>query len=393
MKQQVANKEIINRIKQMESYFNILQKAVSKDKDAIEKDDVLKEYMQVLIHYYESTEWKNDYKFDEKGFLPADLKRGILSEDGFWNFLCEVEGKHSDIEHKNMDDIMNFDAFVSDIKKNDWNVFGVEVYKRGHLIHSYGDTTTTRYPIYSATKTITSIAVGLAVDEGKIDINKSILDYLPVDVIVQMGETQVKTYKDITIKRLLTMSVSGYPFRPEGENWLTASLNYTIPDANKLEFSYSNVSAYLVGVAVSHAVGEDLYQYLHRKLFEPLGIIKPPYETCPDGYFYGASKMELTVHELSKIGLLLYHGGCYEDKRILSQEYVKEATSVQQMNREGGYGYFIWKYRDGFSINGKWKQKCYILPQEELVITYLAHIEDDTPDLKESMEKHILGIQ
>jgi len=393
MKQQVANKEIINRIKQMESYFNILQKAVSKDKDAIEKDDVLKEYMQVLIRYYESAEWKNDYKFEEKGFLPADLKRGILSEDGFWNFLCEVEGKHSDIEHKNRDDIMNFDAFVSDIKKNDWNVFGVEVYKRGHLIHSYGDTTTTRYPIYSATKTITSIAVGLAVDEGKIDINKSILDYLPADVIAQMGETQVKTYKDITIKRLLTMSVSGYPFRPEGENWLTASLNYAIPDANKLEFSYSNVSAYLVGVAISHAVGEDLYQYLHRKLFEPLGIIKPPYETCPDGYFYGASKMELTVHELSKIGLLLYNGGCYEGKRILSQEYVKEATSVQQMNREGGYGYFIWKYRDGFSINGKWKQKCYILPKEELVITYLAHIEDDTPDLKESMEKHILGIQ
>ena len=72
---------------------------------------------------------------------------------------------------------------------------------------------------------------------------------------------------------------------------------------------------------------------------------------------------------------------------------MKEATSIQQMNREGGYGYFVWKYRDGFSINGKWKQKCYVLPKEELVITYLAHIEDDTSDLKESMEKYILGIK
>lgn len=393
MMKQVVNKEIIDRIIQMESYFDILKEAVSADEDVIEKDDLLKEYMQVLTRYYESAEWKHDYEMDEKGLLPSELKRGILSEDGFWNFLCEVEGKPLDIELSNMDCSMNFDSFVNDIQKNDWNVFGVEVYRRGQLLHSYGDTTTTRYPIYSATKAITSIAVGFAVDEGKMDITKSVLEYLPDDVVAQMREEQVKNYTGITMKRLLTMSVSGYPFRPEGDSWLTESLKYPIPDANKTEFNYSNVSAYLVGVAVSYAVGEDLYQYLQRKLFTPLGIVDPPYEKCPDGYFYGASKMELTVHELSKIGLLLYNGGCYEGKRILSEEYVKEATSVQQMNREGGYGYFIWKYRDGFSINGKWKQKCYILPKEELVITYLAHIEDDTPDLKESMEKYILGIE
>lgn len=70
---------------------------------------------------------------------------------------------------------------------------------------------------------------------------------------------------------------------------------------------------------------------------------------------------------------------------------MQRASSIQQMNREGGYGYFIWKYRDGFSINGKWKQKCYVLPKRELIITYLAHIEDDSHDLLSSMEKNILG--
>lgn len=288
---------------------------------------------------------------------------------------------------------MNFNAFVEDIGKNDWNVFGVEVYYKGKLIHNYGDTTKKRYPIYSATKTITSIAVGFAVDEGKMNIDRSILEYMPADAVARMKAEQRAIYKDITVKHLLTMSVSGYPFRPEGDSWLVESLNYPIADVSKEVFDYSNVSAYLVGVAVSCAVGEDLYQYLERKLFQPLGIHNPPYVTCPDGYFYGASKMELTVHELSKIGLLLYHGGCYEGKQILSEEYVREATDVQKANREGGYGYFIWKYRDGFSINGKWKQKCYILPKEELIITYLSHIEDDTPDLKNSMEKHILGVE
>ena len=66
------------------------------------------------------------------------------------------------------------------------------------------------------------------------------------------------------------------------------------------------------------------------------------------------------------------------------------ATSIQQMNREGGYGYFIWKYHDGFSINGKWGQKCYILPKDELIITYLSHMEENSRDLQKSMEDKLL---
>ena len=392
-----VDRTVIDRIQKMESYFDILKEAITVDKEAIEKDDTIKEYLQILLCYYEGPEWKRDYELDEKGLLPQDLKRGILSEDGFWNFLCEVEGKHlkENTNHgiKAADNTLNFNAFIEDIRANKWNVFGVEVYRNGQLIHSYGDTRDNRYPIYSATKTITSIAVGFAVDEGKMDVQKSVLEYLPASAVEQMKPEQVEVYKGITMKHLLTMSVSGYPFRPEGDSWLMEALNYPIKDVSQDIFDYSNVSAYLVGVAVSHAVGEPLYQYLDRKLFQPLGIDNPSYATCPDGYFYGASKMELTVHELSKIGLLLYQGGCYNGKRILSEEYVKEATSVQKMNREGGYGYFIWKYRDGFSINGKWKQKCYVLPSKKMVITYLSHIEDDTPDLKRSMEKHILGIE
>ena len=286
---------------------------------------------------------------------------------------------------------MNFNAFVNDIEENKWSVFGAEVYVDGKLVHQYGDTKTHRYPIYSATKTITSIAVGMAIDEGKLDIHKSVLEYLPEGATSKMPEEQLEVYKHITTKRLLTMSVSDYPFRPSKESWLEEALQYPITDVNKKEFHYSNFSAYLAGVVVSCAVEEDLYQYLNRKLFLPLGIHNPPYTRCPDGYFYGASGMELSVHELSKIGLLFYNGGIYEGNRIISEKYVKEAISIQQMNREGGYGYFIWKYRNGFSINGKWKQKCYVLPTDKLMITYLSHIEDDTCELKESMEKNILG--
>lgn len=65
---------------------------------------------------------------------------------------------------------------------------------------------------------------------------------------------------------------------------------------------------------------------------------------------------------------------------------------IQQMNREGGYGYFFWKYRDGFCISGKWKQKCYILPEQERIITFLSDIADDSDDLIQSMEKNLFGL-
>lgn len=285
---------------------------------------------------------------------------------------------------------MNFEAFVKEIEAQQWKVFGVEVYEDGELVHSYGDTTDNRYPIYSATKTIVSIAVGLAVNEGKMNIEDSMLCYLPESAVCSMSETQQEVYRQITVKQLLTMSVQGYPFRAEGESWLRYSLNLPLYNVEQKGFDYSNISAYLVGVAVSVAVGEDFYTYLDRKLFQPLGIIAPPYERCPEGYFYGASKMQLTVNELSRIGLLLYRKGMYKGQRILSEAYVEEATAVQQMNREGGYGYFIWKYRDGFSINGKWGQKCYVLPESGRIITFLGHLEEHSGAVRECMERYLL---
>ena len=66
---------------------------------------------------------------------------------------------------------MHFEAFVEDIRTNHWNVHGVEVYENGRLLHRYGDTDQSRFPIYSATKTITSVAAGMAFDRRKIDLN------------------------------------------------------------------------------------------------------------------------------------------------------------------------------------------------------------------------------
>ena len=295
----------------------------------------------------------------------------------------------------------NFKKFVSDIEKNNWKVFGTEVYLDGELKHSYGDTTGL-HEIYSATKTILSIAVGILFDEGRINLDAPVTDYLPEDKIKVLPERQYDSFSRLSIRRLLTMSVSGFPFRAEGDNWLDFTLACEV-DPDDSGFNYSNVSAYLISVALETILGRDggaqtpepsndLGKLIEERILKPLDITSYEYVRSPEGYFYGASGMRLSVHDLSKLGLLLYNKGVYNGRRIISEEYVDMATSRQQMNREGGYGFYIWKYRGGFSINGKWKQKCYILPKQGIIVTFFSHIEADSNALIESMEENILGI-
>ena len=286
---------------------------------------------------------------------------------------------------------MNFDGFAKDLEKNGWPVYGVEVYKQGKLRHAWGDTQGL-HEIYSATKSILSIALGIAWDRGVMDFEKPILDCLPAGRNALLTKEQRAVWAPVTLHRLMTMSVEALPFRASGESWLDFSLRCPIPHPEEKVFHYTNICAYLAGVALSEAMGKDAGNFIEENVFQPLGITEYSYSRCPDGYFYGASGMKLSVHSLSQIGLMLLQNGCYAGKRIVSEEYIRKATSALQPCREGGYGYFFWRYRDGFSINGKLKQKCYVLPRQGLVITHLANMEDPSPVLTESLEKHLLGI-
>lgn len=283
---------------------------------------------------------------------------------------------------------MNFQGFVDAIKEKNLEVYGAQVFHKGKIVASWQEEPLLRHPIYSATKSIASLAVGMARDDGKFDIDASLYEYLKSEVPVYASSKQIETLKKISVQRLLTMSVQGYPFRPEGDNWLEYSLLYPLENVEEKNFDYSNIPAYLVGVAVAKALGVHLYDYLEERLFDPLGIVKPTYQNCPSGCFYGASGMFLTVPELAKIGQLCLQNGMFEGQRLVSEAYINEATSIQQMNREGGYGYFFWKYKEGYRISGKWGQRSFVLPEKDMVITYLSN--NGSGEVTEAMEKFIL---
>ena len=79
------------RIEEMEKHFERASEVVDRLSSTLDEYAKVQDSIKALESYYGSKEWKKDFRDDEKGLLPPDLKRGVLSEDGIWNLLEEVQ--------------------------------------------------------------------------------------------------------------------------------------------------------------------------------------------------------------------------------------------------------------------------------------------------------------
>lgn len=84
------NKQQIARIRRMERNLNTAVAAVKRLTAALDKWETVQDAIAALDEYYGSDLWRQDFADDEAGRLPADLKRGVLSEDGIWNLLSDA---------------------------------------------------------------------------------------------------------------------------------------------------------------------------------------------------------------------------------------------------------------------------------------------------------------
>ena len=84
-------KTTIERIQKMEVYFDTLSSVARSNPQILKEDVNLQKMLYELTSYYESGQWLKDFEADERGELPKDLKRGVLSEDGVYNLLSEFK--------------------------------------------------------------------------------------------------------------------------------------------------------------------------------------------------------------------------------------------------------------------------------------------------------------
>lgn len=81
----------IERIEEMERRLDLIQEVAGEISQALDRYAEVQSEIKALDNYYGSEEWRQDYDDDIDGKLPDNLKRGVLSEDGIWNALAEVQ--------------------------------------------------------------------------------------------------------------------------------------------------------------------------------------------------------------------------------------------------------------------------------------------------------------
>ncbi len=269
--------------------------------------------------------------------------------------------------------------FITWIEEEQLPVYGIVVIKDGVKLAEHHFVPEERRNLYSATKSITSTAVGLAVGEGYFKLEDNLLTFFEQDVPEGLPKEQLEQLRQVTVERLLTMSVADYIFeRPDCENLLKYILSIPLPKVKEIAFSYNNYSAYLAGVIVERTTKTRMMDYLAPRLLEPLGICQVECAYSPEGNFYGSTGMYLTINELARFGQLYLQKGYYNGRQLIPEAWVEAATRKQIETKEGGYGYFFWRYKDNtYRSSGKWGQMCVVIPEKHAVIAVMSDIRDE----------------
>lgn len=254
---------------------------------------------------------------------------------------------------------------------------GVVVNQNGQEVARHTWEGACRRNVYSASKSFTSAAVGIAVREGLLSLNERLTDAFPEE----LPETVSENLQKATVRDLLTMCLGqpkaflmgeDRPYYPE-RNWAKLALAQPFSYEPGTKFVYNNVGPYLAGLLVQRRAGCDLVHYLMPRLFDPMGIQLPTWETDPLGNTFGAGGLFLTLDELHKFGLLYLQNGQWDGKQLVPESWVAESTKKQVENGGYGYGYLFWGGEHGsFRADGKYGQFSILIRDKNAVVTIVA---------------------
>lgn len=237
---------------------------------------------------------------------------------------------------------------------------------------------------FSAAKTVVSMLVGIAVEEGAISsLDDPVSNYLP--------EFSGKGKEKITIRHLLMMA-SGLDWGESGKNPLSENAEsyygedlWGLVHRQQVErapgklFLYQSGNSQLLGYVVEKATGKDLTAYAEEKLWQPMGAESDAFWSLDNsgGDEKAFCCIYSTSRDFARIGRLLVNGGNWKGKQLIPSWYFKQMVSNPKMETEEGipntrYGLHIWTFSGyGYPVyycRGILGQYIIAIPKYDLVI-------------------------
>ncbi|MGE8204623.1 serine hydrolase domain-containing protein [Heyndrickxia sp. NPDC080065] len=245
--------------------------------------------------------------------------------------------------------------------------------------------------VYSVTKTIISILIGILVDKGMIkDIHVPIYHFFP-----QLLQSSESRKKEISIYHLLTMTSGLGTGNFQGaNNWIDFILKQPITEDPGTTFRYNSGDSHLLSAIINKVSGLPTAVFAEENLFHPLGFKNYIWVKDPQGIHGGGFSLSMNIEDMMKIGLLLLQDGKFANKQIVSSDWIKQAQAPYKSvnsseNGEYGYGYQIWTYKnntidnpiDFFYANGIYGQYIFVVPKLNIVAVAKSQLQSEKQSL------------
>lgn len=247
------------------------------------------------------------------------------------------------------------------------------------------------HSMQSVTKSVTSAALGIAIDDGLIEgVDQPVLGYFDAYEFDQTDPRKA----EMTLKNLLTMR-SGIDWVTEGgysnpdhstngleasDTWIQFVLDHPMDQTPGTVWEYNDGVSVLIGKVLREATGQNVGDWANEQLFVPIGINEFYWKTTPDGETDTEGGLYLKAHDLARIGHLFLNDGVWDGEQILSADYVKASitpiiadVAPDNDDFDVGYGYQWWinEFSDGetkvYSANGFGGQFLIVMPEHGIV--------------------------
>lgn len=235
--------------------------------------------------------------------------------------------------------------------------------------------------MFSVTKSMVSLAIGLLAEDGRLQLDDHIVDYFPE----KLPENVHPYIKAITIRNMLTMRTAHNKttYKLEGcTDWVGSFFTAQPTHYPGTFFAYDTSSTHVLAALVEKLSGKELMGYLREKFMDAIGFSKTAY--ClkdPMGVSMGGSGLMAAPMDIMKVMYLILQGGVYEGKRYLPEEYLKLALTKwsdnyavgQTFEEMQGYGYQFWRTtHDGYACFGMGGQLGICLPDMNMMVVTTA---------------------
>jgi len=251
-----------------------------------------------------------------------------------------------------------------------------------------------KHTLYSVSKSFTSTAVGLAIAEGKLKLTDKVSSFFPDQLPAEMSLELAA----LDLRHLLTMTMGQdpEPAYASADDWVKPALAAPFPHEPGKKFLYNNLGPFLLSAILQKVTGQRLIDYLNDRLFKPMDIHEADYEMNGQGINYGGYGLRLSTESMAKFGQLYLQKGRWNEKQLVPERWVTEATSLQidqgpswvpeaekvKSDWAQGYGYFFWRCRhNAYRADGAMGQYIIVMPDQDAVIAITANTQDMQAEL------------